>query len=173
MSGSQHVPKLCAESWQKTQLRAKTVRTEFRPQRGVQYRNPGPIMIAATCSNVSLTDLVRYLHPGSGEFTRLKETLHWHILPEPAREVRTLKPRMNSIAKPSWPPGDNCWSLGARGAPDQVIFCLGTQFQYPTMDFCVLRRKPKNAEHCNHRCCCFSMLTRSSKTCRGSNMDTP
>ena len=104
MSGSQHVPKLCAESWQKTQLGAKIVRTEFRPQRGVQYRNPGPIMIAATCSNVSLTDLVRYLHPGSGELTRLKETLHWHILPEPAREVQTLKPRMNSIAKRSWPP---------------------------------------------------------------------
>ena len=66
-----------------------------------------------------------YLHPGSGVFTRLKETLHWHILPEPAREVRTLKPRMNSIAKPSWPPGDNCWSLGARGAPDQVNFLPG------------------------------------------------
>ena len=32
---------------------------------------------------------------------------------------------MNSIAKPSWPPGDNCWSLGARGAPDQVIFLPG------------------------------------------------
>ena len=128
---------------------------------------------AATCNNVSLTDLVWYLHPGSGEFTRLKETLHWHILPEPAREVRTLKPRMNSIAKPSWPPGDNCWSLGARGVPDQVIFCLGTQLQNPTVDFCVLRRKPKNAEHCNHRCCCFSMLTRSSKTCHSSNKDTP
>ena len=125
MSGSQHVPKLCAESLQKTQLGAKTVRTEFRPQRGVQYRNPGPIMIAAACSNVSLTDLARYLHPGSGELIRLKETLHWHILPEPAREVRTLKPRMNSIAKPSWPPGDNCWSLGARGVPDQVIFLPG------------------------------------------------
>ena len=178
-------------------------------------------------------------------FTRLKETLRWHILPEPAREFRTLKPRMNSIAKPSWPPGDNCWSLGARGALDQVIFCLGTQPQNPTavwkkifpfykclgrrpikwiclpmlkhivlcgclfffcsavpqlwpehweakpfnawsavfkkgtnffhrvVDICVLRRKPKNAEHCNHRSCCFSMLTWSSKTCHSSNKDTP
>ena len=72
-----------------------------------------------------------YLYPGSGEFTRLKETLHWHILPEPAREVRTLKPRMNSIAKPSWPPGDNCWSLGACGAPDQVIFAWGHNLKIP------------------------------------------
>ena len=79
----------------------------------------------------SLTDLVWYLYPGSGEFTRLKETLHWHILPEPAREVRTLKPRMNSIAKPSWPPGDNCWSLGARGALDQVIFAWGHNLKIP------------------------------------------
>ena len=75
--------------------------------------------------------LVRYLHPGSGELTRLKETLHWHILPEPAREFRTLKPRMNSIAKPSWPPGDNCWSLGARGIPDQVIFPWGHNLKIP------------------------------------------
>ena len=184
-----------------------------------------------------------YLHPGSGEFTRLKETLHWHILPEPARKVRTLKSRMNSIAKPSWPPGAG--ALEPVGLLIKWIFCLGTQPQNPTavwkkifpfykclgrrpikwiclpmlkhvvcvvfffsfarrchsfglnigrqnhlmhemryskkgtnffhrvVDFCVLRRKPKNAEHCNRRCCCFSMLTRSSKTCHSSNKDTP
>ena len=71
-----------------------------------------------------------YLHPGSGEFTRLKETLHWHILPEPARKVRTLKSRMNSIAKPSWPPGAG--ALEPVGLLIKWILCLGTQPQNPT-----------------------------------------
>ena len=88
------------------------------------------VMIAATCSNVSLTDLVRYLHPCSGELTRLKETLHWHILPGPAKEVRTLKSRMNSIAEASWPPEDNCWSPWGSRSSD--FFCLGTQPQKNT-----------------------------------------
>ena len=54
-----------------------------------------------------------------------------------------------------------------------AVFKKGTNFFHRVVDICVLRRKPKNAEHCNHRFCCFSMLTWSSKTCHSSNKDTP
>ena len=49
----------------------------------------------------------------------------------------------------------------------------GTNIFHRVVGFCVVRRKPQKAKHCNLRCFCFSVLTRKCKTCHSNSKDTP